>query len=204
MKPLKVKEVIVQEIIEFLDKGGIIIYPTETLYGIGVKYDKRVQLQKIFELKKRPAEKVFPLIVNLNHLDLLVIQIPPIAEKLIKQYWPGPLTLLLPAKDDLPMEITINKKIAIRMPGESFALELIKNSPFPITATSANISGMPPASDIDDVIKYFKNSQNDLLIIDGGRLPGIPSTIFDVVEIPPKIIRQGALNIDLSSYSNNL
>lgn len=203
MRLLKAKEVNFLEIIKFLEEGGIIIYPTETLYGIGVKYDIKVQLKKIFEIKKRPAEKVFPLIVNLNHLDLLVTQIPPIAEKLIKHYWPGPLTLLLPARDDLPIEIIMNKKIAVRMPGESFALELIKKSPFPITATSANISGLPPASDIEEIIKYFKDLQNDLLIIDGGRLKGVPSTILDVTVSPPKIIRQGVLNIDLSSYGED-
>lgn len=203
MRLLKAKEVNFLEIIEFLERGGIIIYPTETLYGMGVKYNNRIQLKKIFEIKKRPAEKVFPLIVNLNHLDLLVVSIPLIAKKFIEQYWPGPLTLLLPAKDDLPVEITMNKKIAVRMPGESFALELIKKSPFPITATSANISGMLPASDIEEVIRYFKDLYNDLLIIDGGRLKGVPSTILDVTVSPPKIIRRGALNIDLSSYSEN-
>lgn len=203
MRLLKAKQADFLEIIKFLEKGGIIIYPTETLYGIGVKYDIKVQLKKIFEIKKRPAEKVFPLIVNLSHLDLLVTQIPPIAEKLIEQYWPGPLTLLLPAREDLPVEIIMNKKIAVRMPGESFALELIKKSPFPITATSANISGLPPASDIDEIIKYFKDLQNDLLIIDEGKLKGVPSTILDATVFPPKIIRQGALNIDLSSYSDN-
>ncbi|MCX8033881.1 MAG: L-threonylcarbamoyladenylate synthase [Thermodesulfovibrio sp.] len=203
MKLLKAQEVIIDEVIKILKKDGIIIYPTETLYGIGVKYDNRELLRRVFEIKKRPTEKVFPLIVNLSHLDLLVTQIPPIAEKLIGQYWPGPLTLLLPARDDLPIEITMNKKVAVRMPGESFALELIKKSPFPITATSANISGLPPASDIEEIIKYFKDFKNNLLIIDGGRLKGAPSTILDTTVFPPKIIRQGALNIDLSSYCEN-
>ncbi len=200
MQILRVEEAKIPQIIDFLEAGGIIIYPTETLYGIGVKFNNRRLLKKIFELKKRPTEKVFPLIVNLSHLNLLVNSLPFIAKELIEKYWPGPLTLLLPAKAKLPPEIIFDNKIAIRMPGESFALDLIQLSPFPITATSANISGLPPASDVEEVIKYFNDSKENILMIDGGKLPGIPSTIIDVSIYPPKIIRQGALNIDLSSY----
>ncbi len=200
MQVLKEELVNLLKIIDFLENDGILIYPTETLYGIGVKFDNRKQLKKIFELKKRPKEKVFPLIVNLNHLNLLITSLPSIAKKLIDQYWPGPLTLLLPAKTNLPPEIISDNKVAIRMPGVSFALNLIKLSPFPITATSANISGLPGASDVEEVIKYFQDSKENILVIDGGKLQGIPSTIIDVTIYPPKIIRQGAVNIDLSSY----
>ncbi|MCX7988060.1 MAG: L-threonylcarbamoyladenylate synthase [Thermodesulfovibrio sp.] len=199
MKLLKAHEISIDEVIRILQKDGIIIYPTETLYGIGVKYDNKYLLRKVFEIKKRPKEKVFPLIVNLSHLKLLVSNIPLIAEKLIEKYWPGPLTLILPAKDGLPEEIVLNKTVALRMPGESFALNLIKKSPFPITATSANISGHPAASDMETALKYFNLEEIDLFI-DGGKLKGIPSTIIDVTIKPPKIIRKGALNIDLSSY----
>jgi L-threonylcarbamoyladenylate synthase len=199
MKLLKTSDVRIIDVIKILEMDGIIIYPTETLYGIGVKYDNEKLLKKVFEIKNRPSEKAFPLIINLNHLNLLVSSIPPLAQKLIIQYWPGPLTLILPAKDGLPEEITSNKTVAVRMPGESFALELIKNSPFPITATSANISGYPAASDIETVLKYFEKS-NITLFIDGGQLQGIPSTIVDVSVNPPKIIRKGAIDIDLSLY----
>ncbi|MDI1472329.1 MAG: L-threonylcarbamoyladenylate synthase [Thermodesulfovibrio sp.] len=199
MKLLKTSDVKIVDVIKILERDGIIIYPTETLYGIGVKYDNKKLLKKVFEIKNRPSEKTFPLIINLNHLDLLVSSIPPLAQKLIEKYWPGPLTLILPAKDGLPEEITSNKTVAVRMPGESFALELIKNSPFPITATSANISGYPAASDIETVLKYFEKS-DITLFIDGGSLQGIPSTIVDVTITPPKIIRKGAIDIDLSFY----
>ncbi len=199
MKLLKTSDVKIVDVIKILERDGIIIYPTETLYGIGVKYDNKKLLKKVFEIKNRPSEKTFPLIINLNHLDLLVSSIPPLAQKLIEKYWPGPLTLILPAKDGLPEEITSNKTVAVRMPGESFALELIKNSPFPITATSANISGYPAAFDIETVLKYFEKS-DITLFIDGGSLQGIPSTIVDVTITPPKIIRKGAIDIDLSFY----
>lgn len=199
MRLLKIQEVDFNYLVNFLEKGGVIIYPTETLYGIGVKYDNKSALKKVFELKKRPLERVFSLIVNLKHLEFLVTSIPPLAEKLIKKYWPGPLTLLLPAKDNLPDEITKNNKIALRMPGESFALDFIKVSPFPITATSANTSDAPAASDIKKVLEYFGDYNSKLLIIDGGTLLGIPSTIVDLTLNPPKVIRKGALDIELSS-----
>jgi len=85
------------------------------------------------------------------------------------------------------------------MPGQSFALNLIQASTFPITATSANISGYKSADNIDDVLKYFKNEEIEL-IIDGGKLSGIPSTIVDVTVEPPKIIRKGAIQPDLSLH----
>ncbi len=198
MHILKAEEVKIREIIEFLQNDGIIIYPTETLYGIGVKFDNKKLLKKIFELKRRPLEKVFPLIVNLKNINMVISYLPPLAERLIKLYWPGPLTLLLPAKLDLSKEIVFNNKVAVRMPGESFALDLIQASPFPITATSANISGMPPASDFAKVIEYFQDSKDNILLIDGGKLKGVPSTILDVTTIPPKVIRQGVLEVKLS------
>lgn len=199
MKIVKAEQINIIEVLEILENNGIIIYPTETLYGIGVKYDNIMLLRKVFEIKKRPEEKSFPLIVNLGHLELITEFIPSIAKKFIEKYWPGPLTLLLPAKKNLPEGITKDNKVAVRMPGESFALKLIQASRFPITATSANISGHPAADSIEAVLKYFKNSPIDLLI-DGGKLPGIPSTIVDVTVEPPQLIRKGAIEIDLSFY----
>lgn len=198
MNLLKADEVNIKEVLKILDHGGIIIYPTETLYGIGAKYNNRKALKKVFEIKKRPSEKSFPLIVDLKHLNLVAEYIPSVAKKLIEKYWPGPLTIILPARKNLSQIIKKNGKVAVRMPGESFALKLIKESPFPITATSANISGYPAADCIETVLKYFKEDID--LIIDGGKLPGIPSTIVDVTVQPPEILRQGIVKPDLSFY----
>ncbi|WP_353687040.1 L-threonylcarbamoyladenylate synthase [Thermodesulfovibrio sp. 3462-1] len=194
MKLVRTEEINIEEVLKILDNNGIIIYPTETLYGIGAKYNSKRNLKKIFEIKKRPEEKSFPLIVNLKHLEMVAEFIPSVAQKLIEKFWPGPLTLLLPAIKNLPEEITKDGKIAVRMPGESFALKLIQQSPFPITATSANISGFPPADSIETVIEYFKEAPIDL-IIDGGKLPGIPSTIVDTTVEPPVVIRKGAVEL---------
>ncbi len=199
MRIVKVENASIIKVLDTLQNGGIIVYPTETLYGIGVKYDLKEVLKKVYEIKKRPHEKAFPLIADLKHLELVAEFIPYVAQKLIEKYWPGPLTLLLPAKNNLPEEITRDGKVAVRMPGQSFALNLIQASTFPITATSANISGYKSADNIDDVLKYFKNEEIEL-IIDGGKLSGIPSTIVDVTVEPPEIIRKGAIQPDLSLH----
>ncbi|WP_353684827.1 L-threonylcarbamoyladenylate synthase [Thermodesulfovibrio sp. 3907-1M] len=194
MKLTTTEEINIKEVLKILENNGIIIYPTETLYGIGAKYNSKRSLKKIFEIKKRPEEKSFPLIVNLDHLEMVAEFIPSVAQKLIEKFWPGPLTLLLPAKKNLPEEITKDGKVAVRMPGESFALKLIQESAFPITATSANISGFPAADRIETIIEYFKEAPIDL-IIDGGKLLGIPSTIVDTTVEPPKVIRKGAIEL---------
>lgn len=199
MKLLKEREVKIEEVIEILERGGVIVYPTETLYGIGVKYDNREGLRKIYELKRRPKDRTIPLIVKREHLPLVSSEVPPLAQKLIEKYWPGPLTILLPALKGLPEEIVRDQKVAVRMPGASFALRLIIESPFPITATSANISDLPASSDFDRVLYYFKDSDIDLMI-DGGKLGGVPSTIVDATSEPIRVLRQGALKLDLSSY----
>lgn len=197
MKLLKMQEIEIAQIRAILEKDGIIIYPTETLYGIGARYDRENLLKKIYEMKKRPKEKTFPLIADFKHLRMIADFIPETAQKLMDRYWPGPLTILLPAKAGMPDELVKDGKVAVRVPGESFALQLIKELPFPITATSANISGFPPAKTIQDVLNYFQNEKIEI-IIDGGQLPGTPSTIIDATFTPPKILRKGAIEIDLS------
>ena len=118
------------------------------------------------------------------------------AQSLMDEHWPGPLTLLFPAKDGLSEHLTAGTgRIAVRVPGESFALCLAKKAGFPITATSANLSGMPPAENAEMVKKYFDGGID--MLIDGGQTAGgTPSTIVDVTEDVPVIIRRGATDID--------
>ncbi len=129
-------------------------------------------------------------------LDLIASCITVSAEKLAEKFWPGPLTLLLPAKPDISEFITAKTgKIAVRIPGESFALDLARSLGFPITATSANISGMPPADNADDVIRYFGDALD--LIIDCGKTPGgKPSTIVDASGEKIRFLRAGAVSIE--------
>ena len=188
-------KVVLQKAVEILKKGGIIAYPTETFYGLGAKYDNEDSLKKLYELKKRPEEKPMPLIIGTGEiLPMIAASVNTSASALMDKFWPGPLTLLLNAKEGLSNYLTANTgKVAVRIPGESIALHLAKEAGFPITATSANISGMLPADSAKAVITYFEDKID--LIIDGGKTPGgLPSTIVDVTGGKIKILREGAIS----------
>ena len=187
--------------VETLKNGGIIAYPTETFYALGVKFDVEDSLKRLLEIKKRPGDKAIPLIIgNREILYSITSSISNKAEILINRFWPGPLTLILCAKENLSDYITAGTStIAVRVPGESFALQLVKAAGFPITATSANPSGMQPAQNAETVIKYFDEKVD--LIIDGGYTPGgSPSTILDVTGDEIKIIREGAIKKEHLKY----
>lgn len=180
--------------IRILGKGGIIAYPTETFYALGVKFDLLGSLGNLYEIKKRPREKALPLIIGKRAMLGLVAD--PVSKQtlsLMDRFWPGPLTLILAAKENLSEYLTAGTHtVAVRIPGRSFALDLARAVDFPITATSANISGMPPAQDAATVVQYFGNAID--LVIDGGRTPGgNPSTIADVTGKDFQILREGAI-----------
>ena len=135
-----------------------------------------------------------PLIIgDRTLLSMIAASVNEIAETLMDKFWPGPLTLLLKAKSDLSSYLTARTgRVAVRIPGESFALHLAREAGFPITATSANPSGMPPAEDADAVIRYFGKEID--MVIDGGKTAGgLPSTIADVREEKIKIVREGVI-----------
>ncbi len=179
-----------------LDAGGIVCFPTETFYGLGVKYNDRSAHERLFALKRRARDKALPLIAGgTDALKCIVGHISDIEALLIRRFWPGPLTLLMPAHPDLPYFITAGRpgRIAVRIPGTSFGLELAKSLSFPITATSANRSGMPAADNPDDVMRYFDHTLD--LMIDGGKTPGgLSSTIVEVRDGKVVIVRPGAIS----------
>jgi L-threonylcarbamoyladenylate synthase len=180
---------------ECIRKCGIIAYPTETVYGLGAKYDDENVLARLYDLKKRPAEKTMPLIIGgTSDLDLLVEYVPDIATKMIGIFWPGPLTIIFPAKKGLCDFIVRDSGVAVRMPGESFGLDLVRAAGMPITSTSANISGMPPAGNAATAAGYFDSNID--LIIDGGESSrNMPSTIIDVTHDNLILVREGAISL---------
>lgn len=196
------REKLIEEAITVLNKGGIVAYPTETFYGLGVRFDRNESLKRLYDIKKRPLEKAMPIIIgDISQINLIVDNLwlesmPDKIERLIRSYWPGPLTILMPARSGLSGFLLGNSKtVAVRIPGESFALHLAKRAGFPFTSTSANISGMPPAEEAKRVIEYFDYSLD--LLIDGGKTPGgLPSTIIDVTE-GLRIVRKGILRLEI-------
>jgi L-threonylcarbamoyladenylate synthase len=175
-------------------RGGIVAYPTETFYGLGVSYSDAEALKRLFELKRRPKVKPMPLIIGDAPALAAVTSSPDrVTLRIIKAFWPGPLTILFAAKAGLLDLITGGSgKVAVRVPGRSFALDLARAVGYPLTATSANISGTPPASGPDEVIGYFGDAVD--LLIDGGRTRGgRPSTIIDISEGDIKLVREGVI-----------
>jgi L-threonylcarbamoyladenylate synthase len=198
-------EEVLQYAVEILQNGGIIAFPTETFYGLGVKFNLEDSLKKLYKIKKRPEEKAMPLIIgNKDLLPVVTSYVNSIAIILMEKFWPGPLTLIFPAKKNLSDYITAGtRKVAVRIPGESFALHLAKSTSFPITATSANPSGTVPAQDAETVVRYF-GDKIDLLIDGGITSGGLPSTIVDITKNEINIIREGSIKKQLlASLSNN-
>ena len=175
--------------------GGIVAYPTETFYGLAVRFDDEAALLRLAELKGRPVGTALPLIVGTDaSLSLVAAGVSDTARRLIEVYWPGPLTIVLKAREGLPEQITLEGKVAVRVPGESLGLHLARALTFPITATSANPSGMPPPVDAETVVKYFPEGVD--LVLDAGLTKGgKPSTVVDASEEQIKIIRPGATDI---------
>lgn len=183
--------------VETLDRGGIVAFPTETFYGLGVRFDLAKSLVRLHALKRRPPEKAMPLIIGEREaLGYVTAEVSATAAGLMERFWPGPLTILFPARRGLSKHISANGKVAVRVPGESFALHLAKAAGLPLTATSANPSGLPPASDAGQVAAYF-GAEIDL-VIDGGRTRGgLPSTVVDVEGDRITILRQGDIDASL-------
>ena len=189
-------EDIVKKSMNILKEGGIIAYPTESFYALGVPAIDENSVRKLFDLKKRPEDRALPLIVGDNYtLITCVKEIPDQAKELMERFWPGALTLIFEAKDHIPALLTGGTgKVAVRIPGESVAFQFISELRLPITATSANPSSLPSADSPEAVIAYF-GERIDLLI-DAGKTPGgKPSTIVDVTVSPPKVLRQGSIVI---------
>jgi len=189
-------EMIAAESLCILKKGGVIAYPTESFYALGVLATDEAAVKKLFAMKKRPSNKPLPIAVaNLDVLNAIVKNIPEQANYLMQKYWPGPLTIIFEAKANIPELLTGGTgKVAVRVPGKSAAYDLVRSLELPITATSANLSSLPPAEDVDAIKKYFGNTID--LIIDAGKAPGgMPSTIVDVTVAPAATLREGSISL---------
>ena len=174
-------------------RGEVIAAPTDTLYGVlGDPFDHRA-VERIFAAKRRPETKPLLLIVDgLAQLNRLVRQLPPTFDRLAQRFWPGPLTIVLPASDAVPAAVTAGTgTIAVRWPQAPLAGALVRAAGRPLTATSANRSGLKPGLDAREVQRQL--GRDLALIVDGGRVRSLrPSTIVDLTGAP-KIVREGAI-----------
>ena len=177
-----------------LNLGGVMAFPTDTFYGLGATAFNRKAVSRIFKIKQRPKDKpLLTLVASAYQVNSMALEITPTAEILIEKLWPGPLTLLFSAHPHLPSQLTANTgKIGVRQPGNEMVRKLLSGIGFPITATSANISGTENVTTAREVEETL-GSQIDL-IVDGGAAPGgKESTVLDVTLSPSLLVREGAV-----------
>ncbi len=189
---------LVRQASEVLLSGGVCVIPTETGYGLAACIDQTDALARIYRIKKRPLEK--PLLILLASFSQAPVRhedVGPCARKVIKGFWPGPLTLLLPARKDLPFPLTGGTgKVGVRISSHPVAQALVRTVGMPVTATSANISGRALPKSMEQVREQLSGEGPDYFL-DAGRIePGPASTIVDVTVEPPSLVRQGAVSLE--------
>jgi len=179
---------------QIINKGGIVIFPTETVYGIGVNGLDEKAIKKLYDVKKRPLNKPISLLVsNMKMVNEIAKDISDLEYKLMKSFFPGPFTLVLKKKDIVPDILTSNGQyVGVRMPDEEIARKLIEYAKVPLATSSANIAGMPSGTNLENIIKDFEGKID--YFIDGGEAKiGIASTVVKVIDGVPQILRQGSI-----------
>lgn len=183
-----------KEVATIIKKGGLVLFPTETVYGIGTNGLDKKAVQKIYEIKKRDKKNPINLLVSsMEMIEKITQDISPLEYKLIETFFPGPFTIILKRKKIVPDIVTANSNfVGIRMPSGNIAKKLVELTGVPIAAPSANISGRPSGTNFNDIINEFSNSF-DFIINSGKSKIGIESTIVKVIDNIPHILRPGSI-----------
>lgn len=187
----------IQEAAEIIKNGGTVVFPTETVYGLGADGLTSEAVKKIFEAKGRPQDNPLIIHVSSKDLNLYAEEVPQIANKLVEKFWPGPLTIILKKKDIVPNETSASlDSIGIRMPNNEIVLKLIELSETTIAAPSANISGRPSPTDLQRCVEDLDGKVDCIL---GGEQSdiGVESTIVDCTVNPPLVLRPGGVTLEM-------
>lgn len=178
--------------LETLQKGGVVAFPTDTVYGLGCQVNLPDSIDRLYEIKGRDASKpIAVLLGGIEQLPLVAAGLGETANRLAARFWPGALTLVIAGNPALPKNLSPQPTIGVRMPDHPFALALLRQAG-PLATTSANLSGMPSAVTAQDVLAQL-NQRVDL-IIDGGHCPGgVPSTVVDCTGADLRVLREGAI-----------
>lgn len=179
-----------------IQNGGLVAVPTETVYGLAANGLDEAAVMKIYDVKGRPETKPISLLVSgVVEVGEFCRDIPAAAYTLADKFWPGPLTMVLYKKDNVPHVVTAGgDTVGVRCPDHSKTLELIRRAGIPLAAPSANLSGAPSPKTASDVQQVF-DGQIDAVIDGGPCLLGIESTVLDMTVQPPKILRKGGLSM---------
>jgi L-threonylcarbamoyladenylate synthase len=182
---------------ECLRRGGLVAFPTETVYGLGVHAFDREAVRKLFDAKGRPAND--PLIVHVATFDQvapLVTVLPEQAVALARRFWPGPLTLVLPRAPTVPAEVTAGlQTVAVRIPAHPVAQALLSAARIPVAAPSANRFSRPSPTRAEHVLEDL-DGRIDMVIDAGATIMGVESTVLDLTTDPPVVLRPGAVTLE--------
>ena len=187
----------IEKAVAILKNGGLVAYPTDTVYGLGACMTDTAAVDRIFQVKGRPKGMALPvLLADRKQIEEIVTSVPPAARRLIDAFFPGALTIILTKSNVVPEIITGGgRTVAFRIPNHPVPLALIKGLGKPIVGTSANLSGQPSALTAAEVQTQIGDKID--MVIDGGRCPGgIESTVVDLSGEKPVVRRQGAISIE--------
>ena len=181
--------------VEILGQGGLVAFPTDTVYGVGALVSKPQAIAQLYVVKGRSGEKAIPILLgDLAQLRLVALEVSETARRLAAHFWPGPLTLVLPKQPWLPGEISSQSTIGVRMPDHPIALALMSQTG-PLAVTSANLSGGENSVTALQVLEQLGGRIP--LILDGGQTPGgSPSTVVDCTAVEPRILRPGPVSLE--------
>ena len=185
---------IIKEAAAVIKQGGVIVFPTRCLYGLGADAMNPDAVERIIEIKQRPEDNpILVLIDSDNQLEMLVEKIPSAADAIMEAFWPGRVTLVFDARDTLPDSLNAQSgKIGVRLPGHPVAAAMVRQVKGPLTGTSANLSGRPGCYRLPDLDPQI-GGQVDLVLDAGTLQGGVGSTVVDVTEESPRILREGEL-----------
>jgi L-threonylcarbamoyladenylate synthase len=178
-----------------LQSGGLIAFPTDTVYGLAAATFSQEAVERLFEVKTREAAKAIAVLVgDPSQVDLVSTGMNAAARRLAARFWPGPLTLVVPKHAALPPNLSPYPTVGLRMPNHAFAIELLRRVG-PLATTSANLSGGANAATPAEVLAQLSGRIE--LLLDGGACPGgVPSTVVDCTQDPPTILRAGAIRLE--------
>ncbi len=188
---------LIEEAIEVIQRGGCLIYPTDTLYGLAVNALDEYAVARLFKIKQRPGTKPVPVMVRDIQMAKKLAYLDKKQEAFLKKVWPGPVTVVLKKRSVMPMALTAGRDtVGLRIPDHFFTMALMENLDLPITCTSANLSGEPGSVFSAEVIKVFSRSYpRPDLFLDAGDLPANqPSAVIDLTGSEPKILRMGPVS----------
>lgn len=186
---------ILQEIVDVLNHDGLIIFPTDTVYGIACNAFSESAIRKLYLAKNRSFDNPIGVLTDsINKINLVVDKINDVEKELMERYFPGNLTIIFDKNATVSDLLTANKStIGVRIPDHKIALEILASYPYPLATTSVNLAGSKEGTSLDDFLDTFRDKVD--IIIDGGKTTNVPSTIVRVDNEKINILRKGSLGL---------